>query len=270
MRCCVARRTARRPPAKRAAAAPKTGSVPSRQRRQARRAAECRLTAARADDRCSRGHRGAVRLGRMVITALGHHADSRLGLVLLPARRARRSDRARHRLDALRVGGRRACRSACWWPAPFRRGSGGRSDSAWRAAGAGGGARCCSRRASLLLGAGAQPCPSTCRRGLLIGPAWAPASTTPPSRTLGTHLRRRARAARSPTVTLFGGFASTVCWPLSAFLVESSAGAAPASPMRRSSSSSRCRPISSCCHCRTRRRSRRGEDEWRKAASDRV
>ena len=56
--------------------------------------------------------------------------------------------------------------------------------------------------------------------------------------------------ARGPitSVTLFGGFASTVCWPLSAWLAHGSAGAKPASSMRRSSSCCRCR--SSCLRCR--------------------
>ena len=36
--------------------------------------------------------------------------------------------------------------------------------------------------------------------------------------------------ARGPitNLTLFGGFASTVCWPLSAFMIDHSAGAPPA------------------------------------------
>ena len=47
--------------------------------------------------------------------------------------------------------------------------------------------------------------------------------------TLGTLYGTAARRAIT-TVTLFGGFASTVCWPLSALLLNGLGGAAPASP----------------------------------------
>ena len=56
----------------------------------------------------------------------------------------------------------------------------------------------------------------------------------------------RVRDRRSPALTLFGGFASTACWPLSAYLVDvARAGAAPASPMPRCTSRWPCRSICS-------------------------
>ena len=66
----------------------------------------------------------------------------------------------------------------------------------------------------------AELCRSICSAGSCSAAAWAPGSTTRCSpRSASSTARRRARPITN--LTLFGGFASTVCWPLSALLAES-------------------------------------------------
>src|SRR3981189_64520 len=60
--------------------------------------------------------------------------------------------------------------------------------------------------------------PGILRAGRCSAPAWGPDSTTRPSPPSGISTARTRGAITG--VTLLGGFASTVCWPLSAYLVE--------------------------------------------------
>ena len=67
--------------------------------------------------------------------------------------------------------------------------------------------------------AGAEPAGVTWRRGWSSASAWAPELYDAVFATLG---RLYGNEARGPitNLTLFGGFASTVCWPLSAFMID--------------------------------------------------
>ena len=73
--------------------------------------------------------------------------------------------------------------------------------------------------ASGLFGLGVTPNSlGTSRRGRLSAWGWEPAYTTPRSRHSAPSTAHSG--GRHTSLTLFGGFASTVCWPLSAFFVE--------------------------------------------------
>ncbi len=150
----------------------------------------------------------------VVITALRADANLRVGLLLLFASRAGEADRRRdgmvidldYRWLVARIGARRpglalgrAVDRAFWRPT------------------------CLGSKRDLV---GAQryrysPPPGISRfispRGLCSDLAWAPGSTIPLSQQLGRLYGHGASPAIT-SVTLFGGFASTVCWPLTAFL----------------------------------------------------